>query len=183
MVLDIPGYVDLDAAAAEANAKAAAEAEADLQRSMSAIKRSLPHDVQLMTANRALEHLAYNLFDEEEVEIVVPGINKSAIYVTPWRAFVYKEGLTAGVAGGSKFISWDLDAIQGVYWEFGSISGVAGLLVSGSPTFGWGGNDMGSISSQDLPNAVSVTSRELAEDGVIALRKFLVDRKHLGTDE
>lgn len=128
----------------------------------------------------ALEFLSQTLFRNEDVEIVISGTADQAIIVTPHRLFVYKRGGVAGVMGGSKFTSWDLDSVEAVHYEFGRITGFVAILTPSTVSTDMSYWDNSSESPLKIPNAIGFGEKQKSDvqDGVAQLRTLLFWRKH-----
>jgi hypothetical protein len=135
---------------------------------------------RLVLIPSAVVEIVDNLMPDEEIKIVIKGIADSAIVATQHRAFIYKRGTAGGVTGGSKLISWDLDAIHGVQLEFGRRTGFVALQTPNAAVADLSTWVNSSDSPQRAPNAIAIdkSNVEYARQHVIELRHLLFARKN-----
>ena len=126
----------------------------------------------------AVQEVVDNLMPGEEVTLVIQGLWDSAIIATQHRVFIYKRGMMGGVKGGSKLISWNMDAIHGLQMEFGKRTGFVALQTPNSATVDMSYWATDASSPQRSPNAIAINKdlRDQAKAGVINLRTQLFER-------
>ncbi len=104
---------------------------------------------------------------------MVHGVRNSAMIATDRRVFIFKKGMTAGAAFGSKFTSFDYRNISGVQLHQGMVTGSAVLDVAGAAPVGssyWGNKNNDPWKAQ---NAIAITKGGDVQAEVAHLRELV----------